>query len=144
MASQVPREKMYANFRARGAKKPHRNSERYKKRPGMSADHLACIRKLPCCITGKVPAGEAHHLKATGERGTGLRSTDRWAVPMSHEAHMEVERAGARNETAWFRERGIGSHELAQDLWAATGDIPKMTRIVNAHRISDRVKPQGD
>lgn len=135
VASQLKREKVYGNFRVRGAPKPHKNSERYKKRPGTSPDHLDCIRKLPCCVCEKWPGGQCHHLKAgTGERGIGLRSTDRWSVPVCPHCHDAIERAGTRNETQWFRSRGIGSHELAQDLWAATGDIPKMTKIVIAHR----------
>lgn len=138
-AQEIRRERVLANFRKRGPKKPHRNSERFKKRPGMDADHLELIRKLPCCVTGKVPAGEAHHLKAgTGERGIGLRSTDKWAVPMAHDPHMEVERAGTRNELAWFEQRGIDAHVLAQDLWAARGDLAKMTKIVIAHRAERR------
>lgn len=105
------------------------------KRPGMSDDHLALIRKLPCCVTGVTPAGEAHHLKqGTGERGTGMRSSDRWAVPLSHAKHMELERQGSRNEWSWFRAHGITDPlELAAALWANTGDLPRMTKIVQAH-----------
>jgi hypothetical protein len=100
---------------------------------------LALIRKLPCCITGKVPGGEAHHVKTgTGERGMGLRSTDKWAVPMAHDPHMELERMGSRKELAWFDFHDIDPVVLAQDLWAATGDLPKMTRIVIAHRKAGR------
>lgn len=136
MASQIERPHVLANFRKRAAKrqKPRKSDSR----PGMSADHLALIRKLPCCVTGRVPAGEAHHLKATGERGMGLRSTDRWAIPMAHEPHMEVERAGSRNELAWFTARGIDAIDLATALWLATGDLPRMTRIVIAHRSAGR------
>ena len=131
---EIRRERVLGNFRKRGAKKPHKNSQTYKDRPGMSEAHLALIRKLPCCISGKMPGGEAHHLKSgTGERGMGLRSTDRWAVPMAHDPHMEVERIGSRNELTWFQAHGIDPVVLAQDLWAATGDLPKMTRIVIAH-----------
>lgn len=105
------------------------------KRPGMSEEHLALIRKLPCCVTGVTPAGEAHHLKqGTGERGTGMRSSDRWAVPLCHAKHMELERQGSRNEWAWFRAHGISDPlELAAALWANTGDLARMTKIVQAH-----------
>jgi len=131
---QIKREKVFGNFRVRAAKKPHKNAQTYKDRPGMSEAHLALVRKLPCVMTGQVPGGEAHHVKTgTGERGMGLRSTDKWAVPLSHDAHMELERAGSRNELAWFAMIGIDPVVLAQDLWAATGDLPKMTRIVIAH-----------
>lgn len=101
-------------------------------RAGMSADHLACIRKLPCLITGRMPAGEAHHLKmGTGERGAGMRSSDKWAVPLSHDEHMDLERQGAKNEWNWFEARGIANPlDLAAALWNASGDLPKMTRLV--------------
>jgi len=132
MASQIERPHILGNFRTR---KPKEKKERKTdSRPGMSEEHLALVRKLPCCITGRVPAGEAHHLKATGERGMGLRSTDRWAIPMAHDPHMEVERAGSRNELTWFKARGIDAIDLATSLWLATGDLPKMTKIVIAHR----------
>lgn len=135
MAGQVPRERVLANFRVRGAKKPHRNSERYKQRPGMSEQHLALVRKLPCCGCGRRPGGQPHHLKSgTGERGTGLRSTDRWTVPVCFDCHETVERAGTRQEVATFAKWGIDPHVLAQDLWAATGEIGRMNAIVAAHR----------
>lgn len=129
-------EKKLGNFRVRGAKSPHKNSERYKERPGMSEAHLKMIRDLPCSICNRDRCGEAHHLKSqTGERGTGLRSTDRWAVPMCHDDHMEVERAGTKQETAWFCERGvINVHLLAQDLWGARGEPEKMRAILAAHK----------
>lgn len=127
--------KVYGNFKIRGPREKHRNSQRFKKRPGMSEAHAALIRQMPCCVTLKVPCGEIHHLKSgTGERGAGLRSTDKWGVPMCHDAHMEVENAGTRKERAWFLERGIDPHELAQALWANTGDLARMVNVLMTHR----------
>lgn len=135
MAGQVPREKVFGNFRQRGAKKPHKNSERYKRRPGMSEEHCALIRQCPCAGCGRKPAGTIHHLKSgTGERGAGLRSTDKWGVPACIHCHETIERAGTRQEVATFASWGIDPHVLAQDLWAATGDLARMTKIVLAHR----------
>jgi len=127
--------RVLGNFRERGPKKPHKNSERVKERPGMSEAHLALIRQMPCCVTLRMPGGDPHHLKSgTGERGAGLRSTDKWAVPMARLAHDEVERVGTQNERAWFLERGVDPHELAQALWNATGDLARMVKILLAHR----------
>jgi hypothetical protein len=137
MASQIRREKVYGNFKARGLERRQRaRDEPKKERPGMSEAHLALIRQLPCAVTGKTPAGEAHHLKAgTGERGMGMRSTDRWAIPLRHDPHMELERQGSRNEVAWLQARGIADPlALAEALWAASGDLERMTKIVSAHR----------
>lgn len=126
--------KVIGNFRDRGAKEPHRNSENYKERPGMSEEHVECIRSLPCCTCRKRPRSQIHHLKAgTGERGAGLRSTDKWGVPLCGDCHDGVERAGSRNEKKWFEERGLGSNELARDLWLNTGDVPRMLRVLQAH-----------
>jgi hypothetical protein len=105
-------------------------------RAGNSEAHLALLRQMPCCITLKMPGGEAHHLKqGTGERGTGMRSTDRWALPISHGPHMELEKQGSRNEQAWFAKHGIPDPlGLANALWHGTGDLPRMIRILMAHR----------
>jgi len=127
-------EKKLANFRNREPKE-HKNSEAYKQRPGMSDKHLALIRRLPCCVCGKSYAGEAHHLKSgIGERGMGIRTTDRWTVPMCHNDHMEVERAGSKRETEWFKKRGVFPTLLALDLWTNTGDEARMRRVLAAHK----------
>jgi hypothetical protein len=125
---------VYGNFRQRNPGKKRKNSKTYEDRPGMSEDHLACIRKMPCCVSLRMPGGEAHHLKSAGGRGMGLRSEDRWALPMAHDEHMELERIGSRNEEAWFRERGVDPLILAADLWKATGDVARMTEVLIGHR----------
>lgn len=135
----IPREKVIGNFKRTTEEKMKAKREASgfrEERPGMSPEHLALIRKLPCCITLRMPGGEAHHIKDTPdkERGMGLRSTDRWTVPMSHEAHVYgVELAGTRNELKWFKDRGIDALELAKALWGATGNLTKMTAIVIEH-----------
>jgi hypothetical protein len=127
---------VYGNFKKpKGAKKP--KASKRAKRPGMSKDHVALIRRMPCCVTLAMPGGEIHHLKsgeAKQERGTGMRATDRWGVPMSHDAHMALERVGSRGERKWFRDRGIENpHALAAALWGATGDLPRMIKVLMAH-----------
>jgi hypothetical protein len=126
---------VYGNFRQRNPGKRRKNSDKIKKREGNSERHLACIRKLPCCVTLAMPGGEAHHLKAeTGTRGGAMRSVDKFTVPMAHDPHMEVENVGTRNEIAWFRERGVDPLILAADLWKATGDVARMTEVLIGHR----------
>lgn len=135
MASEIYRERRYGNFKPPRAQRGHRNSNWRNEREGQSAAHLSAIRKLPCAVGGAGPV-EAHHLKAlTKERGMAVRSTDRWAVPLSHDEHMSVERAGTRNEIAWFKARGIEDpHGLAAALFAASPDLERMKLIVDAHR----------
>jgi len=133
-AQEIRKPRVLANFRPSIRERKTRVAPS-SKRAHMSDAHLALIRLLPCCVTGRAPAGEAHHLKAgTGERGVGRRSSDRWAVPLCHAEHMDLESKGSRNEPAWFRDRGVADPlGLASALWAATGDIEKMRRIVVAH-----------
>lgn len=101
----------------------------------MSETHLALIRKLPCCVCRRTPAGTVHHLKTTGERGLAVRSSDKWGVPMCMADHDAVERAGARNELRWFKERGVDDVVwLASALWKATGNLPAMVKIVITHQ----------
>lgn len=105
-------------------------------REGNDDKHLAALRKCPCIVTLRVPAGEVHHLKqGTGERGMGMRSSDRWGVPMSRVPHEELERQGSRNEARWLAEHGIQAPlDLAERLWKASPDVALMTRIILAHR----------
>lgn len=137
MAGQLNKERILGNFKPpKGyAREKRTNSKNYKSRPGMSDKHLDLIRGLPCSVCLVPPRSEAHHLKqGTGERGMGLRSTDKHAVPLCNEHHHEVEHAGSRNERDWFRSFGIDALGLALALWAASGDLDQMKRIVEAHQ----------
>lgn len=140
MATEVRRERVLGNFKppksVRVKAKAKRSKDKRIERPGNSEAHLAAIRKCPCIVTLRMPAGEAHHLKeGTGERGAGMRSSDRWAVPLSRGPHEEIERIGSRNETSWFKRHGIDDPiGLADALWHASPDVKVMTRIILANR----------
>lgn len=126
------------NFRPGVSERSKRKPSAQERREGNSERHRELIRLLPCCVTGQEPGGQAHHLKsgpAAKERGVGMKATDRWLVPLCHEAHINgVERVGSRLEVEWFRARGIADpHALAKALWDATGDLPRMRAIVLAH-----------
>ena len=97
----------------------------------MDAKHIEMIRTLPSCISGLNPC-EAHHLKIKQERGVGLRATDRWAVPLTHKEHMELERFGSRKEEEWFKSRNVRCYELANALWGARGFRDIMLKILAA------------
>lgn len=89
-------------------------------REGNDSHHLAALRKCPCVVTLKMPAGEAHHLKAllAHERGIGRKATDRWALPLSRRPHDELENIGSRHELKWFVAQGIADpHALCAALW---------------------------
>lgn len=118
-----------------GPRAKQQNSDWREDRDGMSDQHLALVRKLPCCVCRRAPAGEVHHLKTTGERGLSVRTCDKWGVPLCRADHDAVENVGARNELRWFKERGIEDVVwLASALWRATGNLPAMVKIVLTHR----------
>ena len=96
-------------------------------REGMSANHLAMIRQLPCVVTGE-PASEAHHILRTGEHGMGRRSSDRWAIPLSTVAHRALHAAG--DEEVFLIGHGIDGRAVASALWAARGDIEAMRQVI--------------
>lgn len=133
---QIAKPKIYGNFRKRGKPEKKKNSKFREQRPGMSEDHLKLIRKCPCCVCPTYPAGQVHHLKQTGanERAMGVRSTDRWGVPLCLIHHDLVERVGSRREVAWFEEFKLDPYELARSLWESTGDLGKMIKIIQAHK----------
>lgn len=106
------------------------------KREGMSEKHLELIRHLPCCVCGKNPGGEAHHLKlGVVSRGMGMTAPDKFTLPMDHDCHINgIERAGSKNEFKWFMERGVNPLDLAAGLWAVRGDLEMMRKVMAAHR----------
>ena len=116
-----------------GGAKPAKQPGNRDKRPGMSDDHCAQIRKLPCAACHSVPSGTIHHLKSgTGERGMGLRATDKWGVPLCMTHHDTIERAGTRNEVGQCKKWGFDPHDLSRALWASTGLADTMRKIVMA------------
>lgn len=131
----ITKQHVLANFRTPKHKREPKLPA-HKTRPGMSADHLALVRALPCLVAGCTQPSQAHHLLSTGERGAGLRSTDKWAVPLCNEHHINgVHRVGSRRELAWFRENGIADPMLvAERLWKATGCLDRMQRVLSMYR----------
>jgi hypothetical protein len=138
MASQIKHPKRgLANFRPPLRDRVKVKPSAQQRREGNCEKHLALIRQLPCCVTGRAGPNDPHHLKsgpAAKERGVGMRATDKWLVPLCRSAHDELERLGSRSEDAWFRAHGIADVvELAAALWHGTGDVERMTRIVQSH-----------
>ena len=107
--------------------------KRRDQRPGMDSEYLRAIRKLPSCISGRMPC-EAHHLRIKGERGVGLKATDQWAVPLTHHEHVICHSIGSKVECQWFRDRGVEVIELAKALWTNRHSEETMMRILLHHR----------
>jgi hypothetical protein len=145
----------YGNWKPKRIERlKEKNRDKHDDRDGNDSNHLAALRKCPCIVTLRVPAGEAHHLKSLGagkERGVGRRASDRWAVPLSRNPHNAVEAVGSRNELRWFAENGVEDpHELAATLWAVRPSngsekaikaaTEAMTKIIIAHHASKKAR----
>lgn len=129
---EIRKPQVFGNFKAT---KPERKTRARDQRPGVSAAHCDLIRKLPCCVINchADPAGTIHHLKsgpAKAERGMGLRSTDRWGVPMCPLHHEQIEHVGSRGEVDQFAQWGLHPFWLARVLWAASPDFEKMDQYL--------------
>lgn len=97
------------------------------KREGDSEPHLALIRRLPCCVCGRAPPSDPHHLMRQRHR-----RLDRWALPLCFKHHTgsndSLHMHG--NEEAWLTSKGIDGRALCNALWAHRGDFDAMLRVV--------------
>jgi hypothetical protein len=119
-------------------------------RDGKSQSYLAAIRQCPCCACGAPAPSDAHHLKAgTGDRGTGKKARDNFAVPLCrgpegcHTGAGGVESVGSKNEESWFAERGVKPLLLAARLWASWAEkksVSDLRRIVASHQLDEGPK----
>jgi len=138
MASQVRAANTIGNFKpSRAARNKAKNRNKRADRPGNSEAHLVCIRKLPCVCCGVLDErNDPHHLlSGTGERGMAIRSSDRWTVPVCRIHHDELHAVTGKGEARFFRSFGYASViDLCAALWAVTGDLEKMRRVILAHR----------
>jgi hypothetical protein len=118
-----------SQIKADAIQEAYMSNFKFDRSPFMSKKHLANIRKLPSCLSGRTPC-EPHHLRLAEERGVGLKATDRWAIPLTHEEHMEVHMIGSKLEEQWFVDRGLLCYILARRLWDKKDDFEAMQRIV--------------
>lgn len=134
-AFMVPRERVLANFKP---EKKTKQTPVAKRREKAAPGHRKLIMQLRCCACGKPGPSDPHHLKHG--RGSMVKAPDSWLVPLCsgldgcHRGPDGVELAGTQNEDAWFQARGIESPAaLAADLFAATGDLRKMQKVLFLH-----------
>lgn len=139
-AGQVPRERVIGNFKPTKStqlKNARNHKSAYQRRQEQDADHLDAIKACPCAVCLTTKNIEAHHLKQfIGERGMGMRSTHKWTVPLCHNHHINgVETVSSNREHDWFHSHGIDNPiDLAAALYAASPDLEKMNKIIQANR----------
>ena len=99
-----------------------------KAKPRKQADYLSFIRALPCAVTGVFGVQAAHVSYAAPEygaygRGKQSKVSDRWALPLSPEAHA---RQHSMSERDYWLSVGKNPHETALilfGLWSEYGDL---------------------
>lgn len=83
-------------------------------------DFLDWLRDQPCAVSGSVyPDGgrePAHTFKTTGGGGIGLKSTDKYALPLSHAEHQKQSRM---SEVQYWRNILIGRPVLRDKMLMA-------------------------
>lgn len=124
----------------RKSKKPSRQL----RREGNDPKHLAFVRKLYCALCGSRVNIQAHHLKQDtgGERGIGMKATDRWVIPLCSapgrrldRCHRMIEDVASVHEVATCARHGLPAPgRLALDLWANTGNLKHGARAILHHR----------
>ena len=62
-------------------------------KPARSKEHLAFVRSLPCCVSGRSWGIEAAHV---GRRGLGQKCSDFETIPLNSLFHREQHRIGLR------------------------------------------------
>jgi len=62
---------------------------------------LAFVRSLPCCVTLRMDNVQAAHLRLGvpyhEKGGMGIKSHDKWSVPLSAEEHMRQHQIGEKS-----------------------------------------------
>jgi len=111
-----------------------------KKRQGMSTHHLTLVRQLPCAVcrtyTGTV---QAHHLCIKGERGVGMRASDKWAIPLCAECHFQLHQNGSRIHNGWLRDRGVDGEGLSAALWEVSQKPQTGSLYARSDQYGDKV-----
>lgn len=77
-------------------------------------EHLRYVASHPCVVCGRRPT-HAHHLRHAQSRGTSLKVSDEYTVPLCALHHGDVHRVG--REESWWRGRKIEPLPIARTLW---------------------------
>ncbi|WP_208430434.1 Rad52/Rad22 family DNA repair protein [Methyloceanibacter sp. wino2] len=80
-------------------------------------EHLRYVASQPCVVCGRRPA-HAHHLRHAQSRGTSLKVSDEFTVPLCALHHGDVHRVG--REENWWRGCKIDPLPIARTLWEGT------------------------
>lgn len=89
------------------------------------AAYLAFVRQKPCCVCAAPAPSQAAHIRMgcekIGKRSTGIgeKPSDRWAVPLCSDCHLDAPGAQHRiGEFPFWFGAGINPFEFAMELYA--------------------------
>lgn len=108
--------------------------------PDRAPAHLVLIRLLYCCVCWAPPPNDPDHLmtvEGEGPKGMGRTHADRFTIPLCRGDHTgngnDCAQFSPLGHEAWLASKGIQGRELADALWAVTGDLEPMHRVNFAH-----------
>ena len=103
--------------------------------------HLAFVRLLPCVACGKAAPSDAAHVRTGTDGGTGMRPSDRYAVPLCTACHAKQHRIG---ELTFWSALRIDPLNVALRLWTISADVEAGDRTVfRARQQIDLAKAYG-
>lgn len=101
-----------------------------KSNPRRASQHLVFIRQLPCISCGSVPS-EPAHIRKGKDGGTGMKSSDRYSVPLCASCHrLDGRSQHSLGELTFWSELRIDPTDIALRLWTVSGNIEAGNRIV--------------
>jgi hypothetical protein len=92
-----------------------------------SQKHRDFIKTLPCCRTGFVGNTDPAHISAGLGKGTALKTSDEFIVPLCREEHSRSHSGPEREYWGADLDRAIA---LARELWAHSGNTEYCNFIV--------------
>jgi hypothetical protein len=112
-----------------GKSRPPASSARRKPKPDLRrrVQHLAFIRQLTCVACGKAGPSVAAHVRTGTDGGTGMKPSDRYAVPLCAECHAKQHRIG---ELTFWSALRIDPLNVASRLWVVSADLKAGERTV--------------
>lgn len=120
-----------------------RGIEHRKAKPDLRrrVQHLAFVRQLPCVACGKAAPSEAAHVRTETDGGTGMKPSDRYAVPLCADCHAKQHRIG---ELTFWSALRIDPLDVASRLWTVSADLKDGERTVfRARQRIDLAKGYG-
>ena len=101
--------------------------------------HLAFIRTLPCCVTGKNGC-VAHHL-TVGRNRMGRKAGDDETVPLLPKMHDGFPGSlHSIGESNFWNRAGIDPSQLAEALYRETGDYARCVTEIRALAAAAQVR----